>query len=72
MTILKAKFITEVSVVDPDSKGEVHLEIWKDPESGGIFAIDSSYLDQVTDRVLSPFNKGVTLILDADQFSHKE
>lgn len=40
---LKAKFITEISVLDPDSNGMVELSVYKEP-SGGMFAIDSSYL----------------------------
>jgi len=41
-----AKFVTEVTVVDPDSKGEVQLSVFKHCR-GGMFAMDSSYLDQV-------------------------
>lgn len=41
-----ANFIKEIIVIDPDSKGEVEIEIYKH-ENGGIFAIDSSFLDQV-------------------------
>jgi len=44
----KAKFVEEITVIDPDTKGEVQLEVWKH-ENGGMFAIDSSYLDQCTD-----------------------
>jgi hypothetical protein len=40
-----AKFIKEITVIDPDSKGEVEVEIYKH-ENGGIFGIDSSFLDQ--------------------------
>jgi hypothetical protein len=64
-----AKFITEVTVVDPDSMGEVEVSMFKHNESGGIFGVDSSYLDQCfeddTDPVIpDPFNEGdeVTLL----------
>jgi hypothetical protein len=40
-----AKFVKEITVVDPDTKGEVQLAIYKH-EGGGMFAIDSSFLDQ--------------------------
>lgn len=36
----------EVVVLDPDSGGKVHVSMYKH-ENGGIFGIDSSYLDQV-------------------------
>jgi len=42
----KAYFVTEVKVIDPDSKGEVEVAIYKH-ENGGMFGIDSSFLDQV-------------------------
>lgn len=56
----KAKFITEVTVIDPDSKGEVEVAMFKH-ENGGIFGIDSSYIDQVFGDdelvvVLDPFS----------------
>jgi hypothetical protein len=46
--ISNAKFVTEIVVTDPDSGGEVQMEIYKH-ENGGIFAVDSSYLEQCTD-----------------------
>ena len=41
-----AKFVTEITVIDPDSKGEVQLAIFKH-NHGGMFAMDASYIDQV-------------------------
>jgi hypothetical protein len=43
-----AKFVTEITVTDPDSGGEVELDVFKH-ENGGMFAIDASYLDQAFD-----------------------
>lgn len=40
-----AKLIEELTVVDPDSKGDVELAVYKH-EGGGIFAMDISFLDQ--------------------------
>jgi hypothetical protein len=40
-----AKFVNEITVIDPDSKGAVELSIFKH-QNGGMFAIDSSYLVQ--------------------------
>jgi hypothetical protein len=58
----KAYLVTEITVIDPDSKGEVELSVYKH-ENGGMFAIDSSFLDQVArtddfDRpiISDPFN----------------
>ena len=50
------RFIKVIHVADPDTGGDVELEVWKDTESGGIFAVDSSFLDQVEYMVNSPFN----------------
>jgi lysophospholipid acyltransferase (LPLAT)-like uncharacterized protein len=40
-----AKLIEEITVIDPDTKGEVQLAVYKH-QGGGIFAIDISFLDQ--------------------------
>jgi hypothetical protein len=57
-----AKFVKEITVIDPDSKGKVELSVYKH-ENGGMFAMDSSFLDQVVrtddyDRpiISDPFN----------------
>ena len=42
----KAKFVTEITVIDPESKLPVELEVYKH-ENGGMFAVDSSFLEQV-------------------------
>jgi hypothetical protein len=49
------KYITEVTVLDPDSNGEVTVEIWKCTDSGGIFGIDASFAEQVG-TMFNPFN----------------
>lgn len=56
-----AKFVEEVTVVDPDTKGEVELSVFKH-QNGGMFAIDSSFLIQVSDEdddpvIADPFEK---------------
>jgi hypothetical protein len=56
-----AKWVSKITVIDPDTKGEVELEVYKHP-NGGIFAIDSSFLEQCTDEdiyplVADPFNR---------------
>jgi len=42
----KAKFVREITVIDPDSKGEVSLSVFKH-DNGGMFALDSSFIEQV-------------------------
>ena len=43
-----AKFVKEITVVDPDTGGDVEMEVYKH-EGGAMFAIDSSYIEQVLD-----------------------
>jgi hypothetical protein len=41
-----AKLVKEITVQDPDTGGDVQLSVYKH-DGGGMFAIDSSYLDQM-------------------------
>jgi hypothetical protein len=43
---MEAKFVKEIVVIDPDSQGEVSMSVFKH-ENGGMFALDSSYIEQV-------------------------
>jgi hypothetical protein len=59
-----AKFVKEIVVKDPDSGGLVEMEVYKH-ENGRMFAIDSSFLDQVAENpelmetvILDPFSHG--------------
>lgn len=59
-----ANYITDVKVIDPDSKLEVTLAVFKDTRTGGMLAIDASFLDHDdTDTVPSPFHDDVILRL---------
>jgi len=49
MKLRKAKLVHEIIVTDPDTKADVSLTIYKH-ENGGMFAMDSSFLDQTTDE----------------------
>jgi hypothetical protein len=40
-----AQFVKEVTLTDPDTKGDVELSVYKHM-GGGMFAMDSSFLDQ--------------------------
>jgi len=55
-----AKFVNEITVIDPDSKLPVEMSVFKH-ENGGMFAMDSSYLEQNFDDdgdpvIADPFN----------------
>lgn len=54
----EAYFVQEVEVQDPDTGGVVHVAIYKH-ENGGMFGVDSSYIDQVIpdecDAIYDPF-----------------
>ena len=52
-SIADAKFVKEVTVTDPDSKGEVAMSVFKH-ENGGMFALDSSYIVQELDEEMDP------------------
>ena len=53
---LNGVFIKEVTVIDPDSNAPVELEIWKDQETGGIFGVDSSFLEAESGYHYNPFS----------------
>jgi len=51
-----AKYVNEIEVIDPDTKGVIHMSVYKH-ENGGMFALDSSYIDQVVEEgpIYDPF-----------------
>jgi hypothetical protein len=44
-----AKFVKEISVEDPETGGTVHMAVYKH-QNGGMFAMDSSFIDQVPEE----------------------
>jgi hypothetical protein len=60
---VQARFVHEVTVFDPDTGGAIEVEIYKDPQSGAMFGVDSTFTDQISDTIPSPFNAGTTLHL---------
>ena len=52
--LTSAEFVKEVSVKDPDSKSYVEMSVFKHNQTGGMFAVDSSYLDQCFDDDTDP------------------
>lgn len=56
-----ATFVKEVTVIDPDTQAEVKVSIYKHDNSGGMFGIDSSFIeqnfeDEETPMIADPFN----------------
>lgn len=66
-----AYFVCEVTVTDPDTHGKVELSVYKDIASGGMFALDNSYLLTVSDDkpVIEPFNGKQVVLIDGP-FGH--
>ena len=63
-----AEYVKEVTVIDPESKAPVDMCVFKHNDGGGMFAVDSSYLDQCFDDdtnpvIADPFNDGQTVTL---------
>ena len=63
-----AKFVQEINVIDPDTKDNVSMSVFKHEQSNGMFAIDSSYLDQCFDDdkniiIYDPLDFGEKLLL---------
>ena len=57
----KVIYAGEIMVTDPETKGEVPLEIYKLPGSGAMVAIESSFLEQVGNVIGDPYNPGKTI-----------
>jgi hypothetical protein len=41
-----AVLVKEVTVIDPDTKGEVKVSIYKHEDANAMFGIDASFIDQ--------------------------
>jgi hypothetical protein len=63
-----AKFVKELTVVDPDTNNDVQISVYKH-ENGGMLAMDSSWLDQSIDEdcnvvIRDPFeSKGKVMLI---------
>lgn len=60
---VKTKQVTVITVTDPDTNLPVDITILK-LETGGMIGVDSSFLENTDEKVYSPFDKGVELIID--------
>ena len=63
-----AKFVQEITVIDPDTNSPVEMSVFKHNDSGGMFAIDSSFISQCFDEysdvmLPDPFNENQTVML---------
>jgi len=65
MNVTKATRLRTLVVQDPISKESVELTAYRDPVSGSIFAVDDSFIEQVSVFIPSIYNSG-TLQLDED------
>ncbi len=65
MSIIRAIPIKTILIEDPDSREGVELAVYKDPVSGSLFAVDASFVEQVSVFVPGIYNSG-TLQLDED------
>lgn len=60
---MKGKFVKSITIIDPDTKLEVQVGIYK-LTNGGMVGIDESFLANTDEPVFSPFDPGVILDLD--------
>jgi len=44
-----ANLVTQVTVIDPDTDGEVEVAIYKEAKTGGMIGVDSSYVLSIAD-----------------------
>ncbi len=65
----KADFVTEVVVTDPDTNAPVHVAIYKDRNSTGMFGVDSSYIITLSedDPVVEPFNGEEVMLIESEE-----
>jgi len=45
----KANLVKEITITDPDTGGDVQVSIFKDVSTGGMFGVDSSFIEQSFD-----------------------
>ncbi len=53
-----ARFVTELSVVDPDTQALCNLAVYKDDQTTALFGVDSAFILTLSDDdpVIEPFN----------------
>ncbi len=63
-----ARFVHTVTVTDPDTQGDVDIEIYK-TAGGGLVGIDASFLAQENGPVYCPFDENTLLVLLCEEGS---
>lgn len=62
----KAKFVKDVTVIDPDTLGEVEITIFKH-QNNGMFGLDASFIEQELKEdyeiTVDPFNVNESVLL---------
>lgn len=71
MKVTKATRLRTLVVQDPISNEGVELTAYRDPVSGSIFAVDDSFIEQVSVFIPSIYNSG-TLQLDEDDEANSD
>jgi hypothetical protein len=61
------KHVQTVTVIDPDTGGEVEVEIRKDMVTGAMVGLDGSYLENDVGEVHDPYNGGELLDVPDDE-----
>lgn len=67
MQEVTATFLDEITVFDPETGEATEVEMWKDPISGGIFGVDSAFLDNDVEKIVSPFDSRRILVLPYEE-----
>lgn len=67
MDVTKAVRLKSFTVEDPTSRESVELTAYRDPTSGSLFAIDDSFVDQVSVFIPSIYNSGTLQLVDDDE-----
>jgi hypothetical protein len=59
------KFLQEVTTPVP-GQDEVHIELWLDTLTNGVFAVDSSFLESQSGDFYNPFTGDPDTLVDPD------
>jgi hypothetical protein len=63
-------YVAKITVIDPDTKLPVEMEIRKCQESGAMIGIDGSFLEYTGEMIRNPYNYG-HIAVEGDELSAK-
>ena len=73
--MIQAKWISDIAIIDPDTKEVVEVSMFKH-DSGGIFGIDASFIEQMCSdnnpTINDPFNKDLRVKLNFDVYENEK